>query len=132
MPPDSSDKDIREQLDLLVGPCRTSALVITENDQESSVSQHVCVRRTGPELTYVQFACALNLASGIVPYYFWIPTELMPMDRDSRNFQPRALKGAGASLLSLSRALAFSLPCGIRRTAGPRRASASYSYPCNM
>ena len=76
---------------------RTSALVIPENDQGSSVSQNVCVRRTGPELTYVHFACALNLASGIVPYYFWIPTELMPMDRDSRNFQPRALKGAGAS-----------------------------------
>ena len=32
--------------------------------------------------------CSLSIASGILPFYFWIPSEAMPMDRGSRKFQP--------------------------------------------
>ena len=32
--------------------------------------------------------CCLSIASGILPFYFWIPSEDMPMDRGSRKFQP--------------------------------------------
>ena len=32
--------------------------------------------------------CTLSIASGILPFYFWIPSEDMPMDRGSRKFQP--------------------------------------------
>ena len=32
--------------------------------------------------------CAYSIASGIVAFFFWIPSEQMPMDRASRKFQP--------------------------------------------